>query len=186
MNCKRKIINELLLRVIFFEMKDFRKFIINSLIILFLILNFSSCKISKQNISADYSALETKPMIAFLNCSILYDTISQEHKMLLISKIITEGKVKETNKHSETNEKGEFKYCMLDKNNKIISQTYIPNPLIKTIEYVDESGSLAKKDIKLDSTQFSLRISLDPEAKYISFDIHKNQLLLIDLKAEKE
>jgi len=162
-------------------MRRFKISIITKLTILALLLIFQSCILSKQNKSNSYSSIENNPMIVFLNCSIIYDSIRQEHKIRLINKIITEGKIKDTTINSKKYENGDFEYSVLSKNNQVISHTYMPNPLDKTIEYVDESGRLGQKNIRLDSTQFSLRIPLIPNARYICFEKHSKRIISIDL-----
>ncbi|RIJ46159.1 hypothetical protein D1614_19500 [Maribellus luteus] len=119
--------------------------------------------------------------MVFLNCSISHDSIGQEYKMDLIDKIITEGRVKQTTVNSKTYEQDNFRYCLLNKNYQIISFSYMPNPLDKTIEYVDENGLLGKRSIRLDSTQFSLRIPLATGSEFVSFEKDNKQLLLVDL-----
>ena len=144
---------------------------------------FFSCKASKINTSNDVSndENENRPVIVFLNCSLVYDTIKKEYSLSLINKIIVEGELKRTT-NSEVYGKRDFGYSVLDKNSNVILQKYMPFPLDQTVEYVDDWGGLQKKDIRLDQTQFSLRLPLTSEAKYISFDWQENQLLLIDLK----
>ena len=158
--------------------------IITILTILTLTLISHSCKLLKPSTSNDFSSDESRPMIVFLNCSLVYDSIRQEHNMSLINKIIVDGGLKKNAIDFEVREKGDFRYSALSKNLQVIFQKYMQFPLDKTIEYVDERGNLQKKDIRLDSTQFSLRISLTSEVKYISFDIREKQLLLINLEEQ--
>jgi hypothetical protein len=163
-------------------MGHFKASILTKLTMLLLILNFQSCTVSKQNTPKNYSSNENNPRMVFLNCSITFDSIRQEHEVSLINKIITEGRTKKTALHSKTPVSGDFNYNLLDKDQLVISQTYIPNPLYKKIEYIDKIGHLGKKEIRLDSTQFSLRIPLIPDAKYVSFELNNKPLLFIDLK----
>jgi len=162
----------------------------NGLTLLVLILIFQSCKVSKLNTSNDIVnditsnivSEEKLPMLAFFTCSLAYDSIQQEYKMSLISKTVVTGKIKESIIDSKENKKRELRYSLLNEDSQVIFQKYMQCPLEKTIEYVDESGRLQKKDIKLDSTEVYLRIYLPLEAHYLSFYMQEKQLLLINLK----
>ncbi len=158
--------------------------IVTGMTIFVLVLNFTSCKVLKQNESTATTNNSNKPLIVFFNCSIQHDSISQEYKIDLVNKIITEGIIKNTTVNSKSYEKGDFKYCLLNKNNQIISFSYMQNPLNKTIEYVDENGHMGKKSIRLDSTQFSLRVQLTADSKYVRFEKDNKQILLVDLNIE--
>jgi len=100
--------------------------------------------------------------------------------MSLVSKQDVEGKIKDT--YAEGQEKGDFGYRILNQKKQLISQKYMPCPLDKNVEYVDEQGFLQRKDIRLNSTEVFLRLQLMPEMHYIAFDRHKQQLLLINLR----
>jgi len=163
-------------------MKNFRTHIINYLTILVLILVFQACKVSKPTTPDNFSSEETLPMIAFFTYSLIYDSIQQEYKMSLISKHIVNGKIKESITDFKENNKKDFRYSLLNEKSQVIFQEYLQCPLDKTIEYVDESGRLQKKEIRLDSTEMFLRISLPPDAHCLSFDMQEKQLLLINLK----
>jgi len=163
-------------------MKNFRTHIKNYLAILVLLLIFQACKVSKLSTLNDSSNIEELPMIAFFTCSLAYDSIQQEYKMSLISKNIVTGKIKEPTIDSKENKKRDFRYSLLNEKSQVIFQEYMQCPLDKTIEYVDELGRLQKKDIRLESTEFFLRISLPPDANSLSFDMHEQQLLLINFK----
>ena len=161
------------------------RIIVRYLTIVISALIFLSCKASKISTSNDFLNVEMEnehqPVIVFINCSLAYDTVRNEHNLSLINKIIVEGKIKEASDYRE-NEKKDFGYCVLNKNAHVIFKKYMPYPLEQTVEYVDQWNSLQKKDIKLEEIQFSLRIPLTTEAKYISFfDRQEKQLLLIDL-----
>ena len=163
-------------------MRYFRTHIINSLTILTLVFVSQSCKVSKLNTSNDISGEEKLPVIAFFTCLLAYDSIQQEYIMSLINKNIVTGKIKESTIDYKEIEKKEFRYSLLNEKSQVIFQKYMPCPLDKTIEYVDESGKLQKKDIRLDSTDIFLRISLPSAANYLSFDMQEKQLLLINLQ----
>lgn len=165
--------------------KQYSKFILILLLALFQTL---SCKgpgetarfSSKNEISAE------SPKIAFLNFSIKNDSIHPENSVRLINKILTDGKLKD-NPPSVIPKPNDLKYIVSGNNSKELQTGFIPNPLKQTLEYVTETGQLAKRDIESDSTQFSLRIQLEPGARYFSLKKFTGQdsdlipLLKIDL-----
>lgn len=145
-------------------------------------MSFQSCLVTKQSTSTADSTNENKPQILFLNCLAKNDSLKQEQEISLINMIITEGKIKAEVNNSKIDKEGGFSYSLLSIDKQVISQTYIANPLNKTIEYVDNNGHLMKKDIRLDRAEFSLRIPLITDAKYLSFEKRNKQLLLINLR----
>ncbi|GAA4805753.1 hypothetical protein [Litoribaculum gwangyangense] len=73
---------------------------------------------------------------------------------------------------------GDLICAQLDKNNNILQRQIVKNPLIKNIEYIDDSKSFNNKQIELDSTQIAIRLQLEPNTKYISiynFNTKKNK-----------
>jgi hypothetical protein len=87
----------------------------------------------------------------------------------LINKIITEGKLKNTNFNTNENVKsGDLKCNQIDENNNILKTEIIKNPLVKMFEYVDDSNEFQLKKVELDSAQISLKLKLEPNTKYIT------------------
>jgi hypothetical protein len=144
------------------------------------------------NTSTNDKITNEAPKIIFLNYSIVNDTIKQEYRIRLINKIITEGKIKENTIMAKTPVIDDLEYIVLNKESQVLMRNYIANPLHRTVEYVTDNGQLAKKDIQLDSTQFSLRIPLDPTAQYISMERYTGlnsdniQVLIIDIFKNKQ
>ena len=168
--------------------KQVGMYIFHCLFVWIALLFFFSCKASKMSASNDFSVEENlinnvfQPVIVFLNFSLACDSLSNDHTLSLINKIIVDGELKKSTE-SEELEKGGFRYCILDENAQLLFQKYMPSPLNRTVEYVDDRGYLRKKDIRFEETQFSLRVPLTTEAKYISFfDSQDKQLIIIDLK----
>jgi len=152
-------------------------------------LQMVSCTVTHKttNTSTNDKITNETPKIIFLNYSIVNDTIKQEYRIRLINKIITEGKIKENTIMSKTPAIDDVEYIVLNKESQVLMRNFIANPLHRTVEYVTDNGQLAKKDIQLDSTQFSLRIPLDPTAQYISMERYTGlnsdniQMLIIDI-----
>jgi hypothetical protein len=107
------------------------------------------------------------PRILFLNYSIVNNNLIDEYKITLINKIISEGQIKETTTEFQKPKIDDLEYIVLDKKSQAIKRGFLANPLNKTIEYVTEDGKLAKKDIRLDSALFALRIQLKPIAESV-------------------
>lgn len=124
-----------------------------------LLLLTSSCK-SKQ-IDSDKPA-----KIVFVNYNITKDT-DGDIAINLINKIITEGKLKQDLAYKEKTEFGDLKIIQTNSKSKSIQSITIANPLVKNVEYADESGQLNRKIIELESTQFSIRMQMHPLTKYI-------------------
>ena len=129
-----------------------------------------SCKVSDKisNTSTNDETTIESPKLIFLNYSIENDTIQQDYRIRLINMIIVEAKIKDNTLLSKTPAIDDLEYTILDKESQVLMRNFIANPLNRTIEYVSDNGQLAKKDIQLDSTRFSIRIPLAPDAKYIA------------------
>lgn len=85
----------------------------------------------------------------------------------LIKKILSEGNLKK-NTEKKTDYNNGFTIYQLDKKSLAIDSLKIPNPLIKNIEYSDSLGLLSKKEVKLNSADFFIRMQLNPHTKFIS------------------
>ncbi len=123
---------------------------------------------SKQSLSTNADKIEIPPNIIFLNYAIK-KTSDGNRTIRFINKKITVGKLKNhNNKSPKTSVTGDLMLFQLDKKSNRLQNIIIKNPLTKTIEYIDESKLFQRKRIDLDSTQFSLRLQLKPNTKYIS------------------
>ncbi len=113
---------------------------------------------SKNNLSAK---------IIFLNYSIVKkDNGNKETE--LISKIITEGKIKKnSNKFIKKGNIGDLQCTQMDNSKTPINNVFIKNPLSKIIEYINEDNALEKRKIETNKTPFSIRLQLDPRTKFI-------------------
>jgi hypothetical protein len=149
--------------------------IIRHLVFVVLAIIFSSCA-SKQKTIANSTTIETSPKLIFLNYSI--EKYSNGSKNIqFINKIIADGKLKKnSNKYIDEGVFGDLKCNQLDKNSNILQSVIIKNPLIKFIEYVDESKNFQTKKIKLEKTGFSLKLKLESNTKYITIsDISQSE-----------
>ena len=128
---------------------------------------FSGCKNSK-SISENQSEIDGAPKILFLNYSI-ENTSSGNRVIQFINKKIVDGKLKPIQFDSvENGVVGDLIFTELDKKSKMLNQILIKNPFAKTVEYVDDSKNFKTKTIKLDKTQFSIRLQLKNNTKHIT------------------
>lgn len=119
------------------------------------------------------------PKIAFLNYK-AYKNPDKSIQVELVNKIITEGSIKKNHQKAHPGKADDFLCVQLDNNSSPVDSLFIPNPLIKDIEYVQTSGELGKKRIQLDSTKFTVRIQINPITKFISLtDLAKPNTTLL-------
>jgi hypothetical protein len=136
---------------------------------------FISCG-SHKNSEPTQSSIESNPKIIFLNYSIK-KTANGNRSIRFLNKIVTEGKLKNV-PYDEVGVSSDLLFFQLDKKSNILQRSIIKNPLVKNIEYLNDSRGFQRKQINLDSTQFSIRLQLKPNTKYISisdFSTFENQ-----------
>ena len=149
--------------------------LITTILVLTILCFFSACGIKKSMVSPQ-SSIENEPKIIFLNYNIK-KTSNGNKRIQFINKVIADGKLKNT-KPNEEGVQGDLVCLQLDKKSNILQRSIVKNPLIKNIEFLDESKSFQRKEIDLDSTQFSIRLQLKPNTKHISiidFSTFENQ-----------
>lgn len=138
-------------------------------IILNLIPILSICLICWQSCSVTHSNARTKiekdstsftPKIIFLNYSVKPAKSIGTLEILLINKIITEGKLKVNNAQPEIPKPGDLKCITLDNQMNPLDSIIVSDPLNVTVESVDDNNALFKKEILKDSAQFSIRLQL--------------------------
>jgi len=130
---------------------------------------FSGCKNSKA-ISGNQLEIEIQgtPKILFLNYNIEKTSIGKR-SIQFINKKIVDGKLKPIPFASiENGIVGDLVFTELNKDSKVLNQILIKNPLVKTFEYVDDSKHFKTETTKLDKTQFSIRLQLKSNTKYIT------------------
>lgn len=134
-----------------------------------LVVSIPSCNAPKNTYNSDSQesmAGETS-RILFLDYQITRDSISKTYDAQLVSMIIKEGTIKDDQNNIAQAEKDDLELLVLDRNQQTISQSHIPNPLDKSVEYVNDAGQFERKMIHLDSAQFNIRLQIDPDASSI-------------------
>jgi hypothetical protein len=110
------------------------------------------------------------PQILFLTYSIRKDPAQGGYAIELINEITTKGKIKTDGDESAIPKAGDLRCVALDANQQPTSSLLIPDPLNQTVEYATENGNLAKKDIALDSAEFSVRMQRTAATKFIAIE----------------
>ena len=132
------------------------------LLLLFVVL---SCA-SKQQIISEESKIIPKPKLLFLNYQISKTTDNKKTIVLINQKTI-DGKLKNKTKTELKTSLGDLEYIILDNDFNEIGKNSIKNPLVKIVEFINDLGNFEKRIIDLDSAQFSMRLQLPLNAKYI-------------------
>ncbi|WP_396603111.1 hypothetical protein [Algibacter sp. R77976] len=149
-------------------------------IILFIsaLLLFSACGNYKKTVTTG-SSINNTPKILFLNYSI-ENTSNGNKTIQFINKKIVDGKLKNNSLQPiETGTEDDLILTVLDKKSKTLNHILIKNPLIKRIEYIDDAKNFKTKTIKSDKGQFSIRLQLKSNAKYITIsNFAKNEPLI--------
>ena len=105
-----------------------------------------------------------EPKIAFITYKI---SKGQEGNSIeLIEVIMAKGKLK-VQENSQIKTVGDYQLIQLDKNGNQIDLTTVKNPLNQTIEYVNDNGEFAKKDLTFQSKEIAIRVQIKPNASSI-------------------
>jgi hypothetical protein len=124
-----------------------------------------SCKSTRQGKSTDIHEDPgmSNPDIIFINYSVKADKTKMVPEIRLINKIITKGRLKKNIPEAEIPKSGDIFCFALNTNMEPVDSIIIPDPLNATIESVDGDNKLFKKEIALDSAEFTVRMQLNRE-----------------------
>lgn len=140
----------------------FTSYCIFSLLLLLLALEIG-CAAKKNTTN-----IEDASKLIFLNYRISKNENEQKH-IEFTGKTIVDGKLKNaSNQYLKTGVTGDLKCCQLNKDSIEIHSVVIKNPLIKPIEYINDSLIFETKTKELQKASFSLRLQLHPETKYMA------------------
>jgi len=141
----------------------------SALLLLIMVFILVSCNPPKNAYSSDIQESNAKETskILFLDYQLKRDSATATYDAQLINMIIKEGSIKEYQQHAGQAEIDDLELLVLDRNQQIISHRHIPNPLDKSVEYVNDARQLEQKMIHLDSAQFSVRLQIEPGASSI-------------------
>ncbi len=144
------------------------KFFVHILLVFLFLPNIWCCKTNESVATNANTATITiaAPKIIFLNYA-LKRLPDGSKEVRLINNIISEGKFKNANISDNSYFSENIICSQLDKNDSVLSSIYIPNPLSKDFEFINDSGQLQRKHVELDSAEFSVRMQLVPETYFI-------------------
>jgi len=132
-------------------------------IVPFLILSCASIKNKNPEIIIE----DPQPKLVFLNYTISKDELGKK-SIQFINKIIADGKLKNHgNKYLKLGAVGDLKCSQLDKDSKEISHVIIENPLLKKMEFVNDSLIFETKEIALNKADLSIRLQLNNNTRFI-------------------
>jgi len=128
-----------------------------------------SCNPPKNTYSSDQDGSKAgeASKILFLDYQLTRDTTNSTYNAQLINMIIRNGTIKEDLHNTGQPVKDDLELLVLDRNQQTLSHRYIPNPLDRSVEYVNDAGQFERKMIHLDSAQFSIRLQIEPGASSI-------------------
>tara|TARA_R110000868_G_scaffold8478_5_gene43941 strand:- start:26678 stop:27148 length:471 start_codon:yes stop_codon:yes gene_type:complete len=155
-----------------------------------LFLAFQVSCVPKKNIIENDTTIETSPKLIFLNYTISKDD-NNKKSIQFINKTITDGKLKSnSNKYIKIGGSGDLKCSQLNKDSVEVTSVIIKNPLLKIIEFVNDSLIFENKKIDLQKTSFSLRLQLHSKTTFIAIkeikDSLQNSNTLIITKLDKQ
>ena len=147
-----------------------RKLFLHFPLLLFFLVGSVSCMITHSNVRDENNneVTTSSPEIIFLNYSARSDRSNGEIEIRLIDKYIAEGKLKTNNPEPEISRPGDLKCITLSNRMEPIDSLIIADPLNISLESVDENNALFRKEIQLDSAQFSIRMQLSKQAYAIA------------------
>ncbi|MFD1615371.1 hypothetical protein [Gelatiniphilus marinus] len=136
-------------------------------LIVFVCTIINSCA-SKKDVIQNATVEETNPKLIFLNYKISEDEKGKKN-IQFINKIIANGRLK---KSMDINNGtfGDLICNQLDKNLNVLQSITIRNPLIKNFEFVDNSKQFQRKKVVLKEVEFSLKLKLEQNTKFISIN----------------
>lgn len=130
-----------------------------------LVVSFSC--VSKKNITDHASETNaTNPKLIFLNYNISKGE-NEEKSIEFINKITTKGKLKKDLNAKKTGAIGDLKCSQLNKDSIEIQYIIKDNPLLKIVEYANDSLIFERKKIELNKASLSLRMTLNSKAKFL-------------------
>ncbi len=136
---------------------------------LFLLLA-NACQVSNTSGSTpeqqQASAAQVNQII-FLDLDIAVDTVTKETTVRLLNKMVTDGKLKNAVHPEEMPKPGDLQYSLLSASGQTLFSKTIPDPLVNTLEYASESGSIQQKTFHLKKAGFTIRAPFYPGTTHL-------------------
>lgn len=135
-------------------------------------LLLSACSVSKRSSGheSDTGDQSTQPRILFLNYEVEVDPTTSNRSARLINMTISNGSIKEGSRPSREPVPNDLVITLLDEENQVMHLEYIPDPLNRSVEFVDNDGNLGFKTIQSDRAQFFVRLQLEKDATSVMIE----------------
>jgi len=117
----------------------------------------------------EQTKITSPPKLLFLNYNITKNSDGKK-AIQFINKIITDGKLKTIANSNYEKNYGDLECAELDENLNTIERIHIKDPLVKIFEYVNDFDTFETKMIEVDSSQFSVRLQLHENTKFIAIN----------------
>ncbi|MFD2551831.1 hypothetical protein ACFSQP_08385 [Bizionia sediminis] len=91
--------------------------------------------------------------------------------------IYAKGRIKDFNQNLSLHKNGNLICTLRNEQQQIITTLYIKNPLIKSVEFVNNTGQLQKRLIEQTNTDFTFRIPVTKEVKFVTMGHITNQTI---------
>lgn len=124
-----------------------------------------SCASKQETTTKEEMIIKSDPKLLFLNYQM--QKLNDKTNITLINQITTDGKLKDKTKTQVSTTVGDLECLVLDERLIQLERHTIKNPLKKIVEFINDAGELEKRQLDLDSAQFSLKLQLHPKARYI-------------------
>jgi hypothetical protein len=112
--------------------------------------------------------IPANPEIIFLNYSIKRTAYGLDPVIALTGKTITGGKLKENVPVTSISKPGDLKCITLNDRMTQIDTLIISDPLNITVESVNDNNQLFKKELSLDSAEFTIRMQLKNNVRSVA------------------
>ncbi len=157
-------------------MKQVTLFWVLVLPILFARVNIYSPEENLEIASAKRISLQN-PRIAFLTFNISKKP-NEKIVIELLDKVVVKGTLKKENLDIKGAKQGDLICMVLDRDSTVQKTKIISNPLKRSVEHVNTSGEFQRKEVISDNEQFSIRLQLLKNSKYViikQVDVLTNQ-----------
>ncbi|TYB76647.1 hypothetical protein ES676_04695 [Bizionia saleffrena] len=120
-----------------------------------------------------------------VNASFSIKKINSNYVVDLVDLQKQKGRLKTPHTATVTPSKKHLVCSILDKNDTVLQSFTLPDPLLREVEYVNDTNHFIKRTIALDSATFTARFPLKKASKFISIHYVLENLDALHLKKIK-
>ncbi len=151
------------------QLSSFKKIVLTTgfILLIGLSLSNSGCNPSSKIIESD--KMDTKAQLeepASPGILLLNFEITSNDSVVLINSMLTRGLLREREPVSSKPLDGDLIISILDTSLELCAEKHVPNPLMRIVEYSEDHTTLKKKQVSLDSAQFSVRVQFQSCMRY--------------------